>query len=448
MGAPSEPLLPVDSAPPSRARRWIAIGGAVAVVLGLVAVLVVRRGVPPPPDPASSPAAGPSGSRAAAPEAGRRNSDASRTEDADDRRARELYQGAEAFERAQPADREQRMARWRAVVTQHPTTSWAKKADDRLRAATLSLQTLLDREFEGTRERAQTLAAAGRFVDAIQTLRSYGSSQTRDLLKRRSEVEISAIENASRLAYNEAASQARGLAAKGDFAGAMPLFESLSAGAIPDVAARCRTSIEQLRAAAVQRERFEGTRKGDDARRAFGEEVAPRILGLVRARRYDDALKELSAAAAAPANASIKDDITAERASLVDASAFWEAFLKALRARTGQEASVMLSDGRKLTGKIARVLEDRIVVESGETMTDAPLDRLHADLLVGWTLGKTLAAEEGLTYVKAALFFFCEGRDDLARLYLATARELNGPAEPAEKVYRSGFLRAAIAAKK
>jgi len=138
----------------------------------------------------------------------------------------------------------------------------------------------------------------------------------------------------------------------------------------------------------------------------------------------------------------------AERASLVDAAAFWEAFLRSLRGRVGQEASLLLSDGKKVTGKIARVQDDRVVVENGETTTDAPLDRLHADLLVGWTLGKTLAAEEGLSYVKAALFFFCEGRDDLARLYLATARELNGPADAAEKVFRGGFLRAALAAKK
>jgi hypothetical protein len=79
---------------------------------------------------------------------------------------------------------------------------------------------------------------------------------------------------------------------------------------------------------------------------------------------------------------------------------------------------------------------------------EAPLDRLHADLLVGWTIGKTLQAEDGVTYVKAALFFFCEGRDDLARLYLATARELNGPVAPAEKMFREGYLRAAAAVKK
>jgi len=448
MGIPSEPLLPVDPEPPSRIKLWISIGAAAALLLLGAAFLGLRRSAPVPEDAAASGTADPAASRAAKPDPARRTTEVPRAESGDDRQARELYEAAEAFERAEPAEYEKRMARWREVVTQQPASSWAKRADEKHRAAAASLQALLDREFEGTRRDAQSLAAAGHFVDAIETLQAYRSTQTREILKRRAEVEISGLENASRLAYNEAASKARDLAAKGDFAAGVPLFESTARGAIPEVAARCLKSIEQLKAAAAERDRFEQTKKGDDARRTFREDVAPKILGLVRARHYDEALKELSSAAAAPAYALIRDDIVAERASVVDAAAFWEAFLKSLRGRIGQEASLLLSDGKKVTGRISRLQDDKVVVENGETTTDAPLDRLHADLLVGWTLGKTLAAEEGLTYVKAALFFFCEGRDDLARLYLATARELNGPADAAEKVFRGGFLRAALATKK
>jgi hypothetical protein len=442
MGTPDEPLLPVEPPRPSRRKLLVAAAAAAVVLLGLGGVLLLRRGESTADSPASEPpdAAAP---RTPKPALLRRESDAPKSEDAEERRARERYEAAEAFERAQPGEFEQRIARWREVVTQHPTTSWAKKADERYRAASASLQTLLDREFEGTRRDAQALAAAGHYVDAIEALQSYRSAQTRDLLKRRAEVEISALENACRLAYNEASSKARDLAARGNFAAALPLFEAVAEGAIPEVAARCRKSAEELRAAAAARERFEESRKGEDARRAFREEVAPKILALVRARRYDDALRELGAAAAAPANAPIKDDLAAERASLVDASAFWEAFLKALRGRVGQDASLLLVDGRKVSGRIARLQDDKIVVEGGDAPAEVPLDRLHADLLVGWTLGRTLPAEDGLTYVKAALFFFCEGRDDLARVYLATAKELNGPAEAAEKVFRGGFLRAA-----
>jgi hypothetical protein len=133
---------------------------------------------------------------------------------------------------------------------------------------------------------------------------------------------------------------------------------------------------------------------------------------------------------------------------VADASSFWEAFLKTLRAKTGQDAVLLLADGKRLSGRIARIQTDRVVVETGDGAAEAPLDKLHPDLLVGWTLGRSLPAEEAVSYVKAALFFFCEGRDDLAKLYLATARELNGRSDEAEKVFREGFLRAAMAIKK
>ena len=206
--------------------------------------------------------------------------------------------------------------------------------------------------------------------------------------------------------------------------------------------------MDQLQAAGAAHARHVESRKGEGVRRAFRQDVAPKILGLVRARQYDDALKEFSAASSSAANAALKDEIAAERASVADASSFWEAFLKSLRAKTGQDAVLLLADGKRLSGKIARIQADRVVVETGDGAAEAPLDKLHPDLLVGWTLGRSLPAEEAVSYVKAALFFFCEGRDDLAKLYLATARELNGRSDEAEKVFREGFLRAAMAPKK
>src|SRR5579862_3951145 len=289
MGTPSEPLLPVDPAPPPRRALRIAIGaGAGAAALGLAAVLLLRRGDPPPAAEAPAATADPAAARAAKTEPGRRSAEERRAEDPEERRARERYEAAEAFERAEPGDLEKRMARWREVVSQHPASAWGKKADDRYRAAATALQTFLDREFEGVRRDAQTLAAAGHYGDAIETLRTYRSTQARDLLKRRAEVEITAHENACRLAYNEAATKARELAIRGDFAAAVSLVESVAGGAIPEVAERCRKSAAELRAAAAARDQFEQARKGDDARKAFREDVAPKILGLVRARRYDD----------------------------------------------------------------------------------------------------------------------------------------------------------------
>jgi len=447
MASPPEPLLPVEPDRPSRLKLWIGAGAAAAILSGAVLLLVLRGG----PAPASD--AAPAGSGEAAPRsapaaAASRVPDAATSGSVEERQARELYDAAEAFERAEPGEYEKRLLRWREVVTRYPTTRWAAKADERHRATAASLQTLLDREFEGTRKDAMALAAAGHYVDAVEVLQGYRASQSRDLLKRRAEVEISAIENASRIAYNETAARARQRIAAGDEAGAIAQFEGLAGGALPEVAARCRTSISQLRASIAARTRFEQSRKTDETRRSFREGQAPAILALVRARKFDDALTALSAAAAASGNAAIKEDLAAERAAVADASSFWEAFLKSLRGRVGQDATLLLSDGKRIGGRISRVQDDRVTLETADAPADVPLDRLHADLLVGWTLGKTLPAEDGLSYVKAALFFFGEGRDDLARLYLATALELHGPVAPAERIFREGILRAASALKK
>jgi hypothetical protein len=447
MSSADEPLLPAEPERPSRRMPLLlALGGAGVVLLAVAAFLVIRKSAPP--EESSAPPTPDHAGRPAKPVPGKARMPDARDGDGEERPAKELYDRAEAFERAEPGEYEKRIARWREVVTTYPTTSWARKADERHRAASASLQAFLDREFESTRKNAQTLSAAGLHVDAIEAIQSYKASQTRELLKRRADAEIGAIENASRLAYNEAAAKAKDAAAKGDYAAATALFETMAGDAIPEVASRCRAAVNQLRTAAAARARHLEERKGDDARRAVRESVAPRVLGHVRARRYDEALQELSAAAASPANAAVKEEIAAERASVADASSFWEAFLKTLKAKSGQEASLVLADGRRVTGRIARILPDKVVVEQADAAIEAPLDQLHADLLVGWTLGRSLPAEDPVTYVKAALFFFCEGRDDLARLYLATARELRGPADPAEKSFREGFLRAATALRK
>jgi hypothetical protein len=430
----SEPLLGVEPEGPSKKTLFLALGiGAVALVAVAVALVVSFRKPPPPPESPEAPVA-------VQPKVARPKTEATRESSGEDRRAKELYDLAEAFERAEPAEYEKRIARWKDVVTGFPTSTWARKADERLRTASASLQTFLEREFESTRKDAQSLSAAGHYVDAIETIQNYKTSQTRDALKRRADLEIGAIQNACRLNYNEASTKAKDLATKGDYAAAQALFESLGGSAIPEVAVKCRTAVEQLTAAGAAQARHAELKKGEDARKAFRLEVAPKLLGFVRARQYEEALKELSAASALPANAVLKDEIGAERAAIADASSFWDAFLKTAKSKVGQDTALLLADGKKLGGKIARLQADRIVLESGD---EALMDKLHADLLVGWTLGRSLAAEEAVSYVKAALFFFCEGRDDLARLYLATAKEMNGRIDDAEKVFREGFIRSA-----
>src|SRR3954470_5431680 len=128
MVAPSEPLLPVDPPSPSRAKLWIGGGAAAALLAGAALFFAFRGGEA---GPSEVPPAGPDGTapRAAKPDPARRVPEEPAPASAENRRARELYEAAEAFERAEPAEYEKRIQRWREVVTRFPTTAWARKAD-------------------------------------------------------------------------------------------------------------------------------------------------------------------------------------------------------------------------------------------------------------------------------------------------------------------------------
>jgi len=178
MSSPDEPLLPVEPERPSRLKLMLALGGAGVVLLAIVALMVLRK--EGPPDEASAPPSPDPGGRTSKVDPGKSRAPASREGDGEERLAKELYDRAEAFERSEPGEYEKRIARWREVVTTYPTSSWGRKADDRHRAAAASLQAFLDRELESTRKTAQTLSAAGLYVDAIQEIHAYKASQTRN----------------------------------------------------------------------------------------------------------------------------------------------------------------------------------------------------------------------------------------------------------------------------
>jgi hypothetical protein len=326
------------------------------------------------------------------------------------------------------------MAAWREVFAAHPGTAAARLAEERYRAAGEALQRLRDREFESVRKAARARAAAGHFVDAIEAVRAEAKDP------RLAEVEIAALENQSRAAFNDAVREARKLAREGKAAEAALLFEAPAKGGIPEVAERSRAAIADLRKLAEEGRRAADGRRAEGAHREFREKGAPGILASVRARAYPAALRDLDPAAADPA---IRDAVAEEREAVSRAAEFWEGFLKAARARTGQEVSILLRDATRLSGRLVAVRDDRIDLEAPPGISGVPFEKIHADQVVAWTIGKTLPAAEASTPLKAALFFFCEGNDDAARLYLATALERGAAIEAAERVIREGFLRAA-----
>jgi hypothetical protein len=441
MSNPHEPLLPTESPSPSRLKLWLLLGGA-GVALASIAVIVFLRPSSPAttvdePSPPERPAATP-----------RSQADSSsrpKPIDPEEKAAQELYSSAEAYETSHPGDRDQVPARYLKVFQAHPTTMWGRKADQKYRRLQDSLQASHDQEFRAAAKDAQTLAAAGHFVDAIDAMRTYLKEQTLESLRRRAEREIVSIENASRGAFNALAQRTAAMAKNGEYSQAAALFEILKADAIPEVARRCDGSIGELRETARTAETSAAAEKVEEAHKAFREGAAPKILALLRARRYEEGLKEFDAAAADPAVAPIQADLARERASIADAAAFWEAFVKALRARMNQDVSMTVVGAKEVraAGKLVRLDGDRAALEGTDGTAEVIFSQIHLDQIVGWTIGKTLAADDASTCIKAAHFFFFEGRDDLARLYLATAKEMGGDIVNAERVFREGFLRAA-----
>ncbi len=419
--------------PPEPARRgpWLALG-ALAAAAGMAVAIVVlfspEDGVPPPPEPPPE-APRPASRRPAAavpPSAAPKN----------DAAAQAAFARAEAVERARPGDYEAAMAAWREVAAGHPGTPWARKAEDRRRAAGEALATYLEREFESARKGAAALAAAGHFADAVEAIRAYRKEQAREALRARADAEIASLENQSRAAYNEAVRDAQERAKAGRFEEAFSLLGLPAEGGIPEVAARSAAGLAELRALAAQAASAEEARRIEEARRTLRDRVAGRVLPAVRARRYEEALRELGPASAHPA-------VAEEREAILAASRFWEAFLKAARDRAGRPAALLLADGRRVSGKLAAVGADRISLDGPAGPVEAPLGKVRADQVAAWTIGTALSAVEAATQLQAALFYFCEGDDEAARIHLATARERGGDIGAAERVFRSGLLREA-----
>ncbi len=447
MGAPAEPLLPPEEPRRFPLKLWLLLGGAAVALGGAVTIALLLPSSAPPPQEAE---AGPSNSKERASTTalpgGPRKEAAVRAQqnEAEEKAAQELYSSAEAFERATPGEPEKVMPRYLEVYQKHPTTRWGKKAEQKVRAIDQAFQASLEREFQVVKKDSQALAGAGHFSDAIEAVADYLKEQTRDALRQRAGREIASLENASREAFNRLAQQASGMAKRGGYAEAAELFVKLKEGAIPEVAVRCDAAIAELREAAKAFDASATSKQNEEAHKAFREGPATQVLALLRARRYDEGLKEFDAAPAG------LPELAAERGAIVQAAAFWEAFLKTLRSKINADVTIALAGPKepRVTGKLVRLGPDRAAIDTGDATAEALFEKVHVDQVVAWTIGKSLSAEDAATYVKAAFFFFCDGHDDLARLYLATAKEMGADITEPERVFREGLLRAASRVKK
>jgi hypothetical protein len=391
--------------------KILILGGAVALAAVIVGVALFFPAAPPPDEPPAEAAP----ARPTSPAPGKPAPAAAARLDTDDPAAQAMFEAA-----ATPSA-------YREVWLKYPNTTWGRRAEEKFRALDATARAAVDRDFDDVRRRAAGLGAA----EAVAAWRAYAAKAAPDA-RAKAEAAAVEVENRDRAAYNEAVERARERAERGAYAEAAALFAALAKGATADVAARCAESEAQLRKAAVDAAAAAHAAKREAALKTAREEAAPKALAALRARRYADALKEL---------AGEDVDLALERAAVERARAFWQAFVTAARAKAGQDVSLLLAGNKRLAGRLEGVPGDKAALRTPEGALEIPLDQVALDQVAAWAIGK---APDGPACLDAAMFFFAEGRDDLASTYLATAKEKGADVAEVERVWRDGLLRAAI----
>ncbi len=430
------PRPPIDAAVPNQRGKIILlvlfIGGmGVCLIVGVI-VMFLMLSSPEPVEPRIAPnstTAPPltTGSQAVAP------TPVAAPEE--EKEAQAVFDEAEKIARASVDRPDLAIAKFRDVRVRFPQTSWARKAAQRTAELEESIRAIFEAEFEGVRREARTHCAAGRFRQAVETLQKYIQSSSKELLKKRADAEIAAIENDARIKFNAAVRHAQTLARQGKHDEAVALFRSLEPQAPVGMQQACgieMDSIQESRASFAEKKTRDTERAAEDKLIEAGQS----LLDACKKRKFDDALKILDGL---PLSQGAQD----EREVVAAAAAFWDAFLKGYRARVGQDVSLRLPDDKRATGKLGRVEVDRAVIG----LVEIEHDSLHADQLILLAFD-VLPAGEPASYVKTAMYFFVLGKRDVARLYLATAKELGANIEGNERVWRAGAIRAAQVIKK
>ncbi len=424
----------VEAEPPRRKTGLLIAVAAAGIVLvggGVALVVTLGSGGEPiaqlQPEDGGKPSAGPR-VPGATPAVAARD---------DEAEAKALFEAAHAAEATQPDRPDLAIAKYRDVRVKFPQSTWASKAEGRTRELEEKLKKLFEGEFESVRAAARERSSRGDWRGALEGLAAYLKSDAKEILKKRADVEAGAIANESRDRFNQAVIDAQALAKKGAFDEAAATFTVLLPGLPDDLRLSAQAETEAI---AIAKKEFAEVRTQLE-RDALEEKVyaaGPAVLEACRHRRYDEALKTIDAL---PACDWTKD----EREAVAAAAVFWDAFLKSLRARVGQEVSLLLADGKRASGRLAKVADDRATVGAAEV----PFEKLHDDQVTILAVGRGALPEGAAeTYVRASMFFFIDGKRELSRIYLATARELGAKAEAVERAWRGGLVQAAMVPKK
>jgi hypothetical protein len=413
----------------------------VAWSFGLAAALLAAgcggSSAPPPPAQKSSSKAT-QGSNGPGPE------ENSAQEISIDEIAQLLLDEAAQKEKGQTNRPEVALAAYHAVCVRHPFTEAGKRAAKKCVEIEGLVQVMIEVQFNEPRRDATALASEGRFAEAVEGLAKYSESASGDAIKRCAARLIAELENDARRAYVAAVRAARKSIAAGAFDEAVQTLKAASVHSIPEIRDAAERDLVLLDRYRRAEEAKRSMAAEEAAQKAFGERAA-RLVKRLKERAYAEVLKDLDSAIADPALAAVKDRLTADRAVVVHAAAFWEAIQKSLKARKEQELVLKTTDGKTVRGTLKRIHESGTSVRLEAPAVEVPLDTLHADSLILLAINRDgLAEDSSASYAAAAMWFFLEGRHAVSRLELATASELGADMTLLEPAWRHGFFRATL----
>jgi hypothetical protein len=330
------------------------------------------------------------------------------------------------------------------VWLQHPDSPEGRGALDRRRDLEAALERTLEGGFRNVQEETEQCVASGRYRAARERIEAFLDRTPREVLRRRAERERLRIESLARVACSRILAEARERVRKGDFETAARALESFRSDATPGLTDLCDRALTDLREERLRSEEY----RAGAATRAREEEWVVRfrkeLLPKLKERRYGEVLKLLEDARKTEPDSVLQDALDGDRAIVAAASEFWAAMLQTLRGRLNQEISLASVDGPPLAGRLVQLQDDHLILAASGETHPALLSRVHPDELFLLAIGSSLSETDGMSYLKAALFFFCEGRDAAARILLSTAREMKAEIEPFERAFRGGFLRATL----
>jgi len=306
--------------------------------------------------------------------------------------------------------------RFRALAARYPDTpvaaaaeAEARKAEDGVRAEAKSAL------FEVCHE-AKRLASQHKFAAAVEVLDRFGAEH-REFLDEASEERGFILSQALRT-ERETRTRAGQLAAKGDYPGAIALYNEIVGFGIPKLAARAKHEIALLEAQHAEAER-KARHEAEEAYLALRLRLRP----LLADRRYPQARSLLASALDDAAMAPVRDGLEADAGDLAAVEALWAAAEQGARSLKPAER---FSVGG-IRGQFVRFAKGELHVRASGLLCKKALRELTGPEVLALAR-RGLPKGKAATEMACGLFLLAEGKPKAAAKAFAKGKAMGADA--------------------